>query len=110
MEDLCISIGAIIDKNLGSKIIESLTKTVKYINVINLQNIYLELSSILNIFSQITKGFQTQMFCHFTDILKFIRLFTKEDYKGVNASEYFGRFNTISREQFRGLFKKFQVF
>lgn len=110
MEDLCISIGALIDKNLGSKLIEGLIKTVKYINVVNLQNIYLELSSILNIFSQITKGLQSQMFCHFTEILRFIRLFTKEDLKAVKSFDYFSKFNTISKDQFKMIFKKFQVF
>lgn len=98
-----------IDRNLGYKIIEALTSSVKLVSIIDFHNLKLEVEQIIVSLNSINLKSKAQVIYILPDLLTLLSVFLNGDTNKITDVGFFSRFSYISTKQIRIILKKYEV-
>jgi hypothetical protein len=98
-----------IDRNLGYKIIEALTNTVKLVTIVDFHNLKLEIEQIIVSLNSINLKSKAQVIYILPDLLSLLSVFLNGDSTKITDAGFFTRFAYINTKQIRSILKKYEV-
>lgn len=98
-----------IDRNLGYKIIEALTSSIKLVTIVDFHNLKLEIEQIIVSLNSINLKSKAQVIFILPDLLSLLGVFLNGDTGKINDIGFFSRFAYLNTKQIRSILKKYEV-